>query len=206
MGAHSTTRGERDAKETATGRQILREGDVSRQDDEVSETILYCAEKMARAALQMIKLRYNEAKTRAVMGEDGLTVFQTIQNDFVEDGMAVQAVASAVQKKRRKEDAFNMAQINLIDPLTFFEDVGASNPKMRALRLIQFTQAPNLYMQNQIFGQDMKELAKSISGNVVNPEVAQKVMSGIVGEAQAGQAPPGTSPPPQTPPPPQPAA
>ena len=201
MGAHSTTRGERDAKETATGRQILREGDISRQDDEVSETVLYAAERMARAALQMIKLRYTQEKSRTVMGEDGNVVFQTIQNDFVEDGMAVQAVASAVQKKRRKEDAFSMAQINLIDPLTFYEDIGATNAKMRALRLIQFTQAPNLYLQNQIFGQDMKELAKSISGGAVNPEVAQKVMSGIVTEAQSAAAPPGT-PPPATPPPP----
>lgn len=159
MGAHATTRGERDAKETATGRQILREADYAKQDDEVTDTVNFAAERMARAALQMIKLRYTEQKLITLLGEDGKFVFDIISNDLVEDGMEVIAVASGVDLLRRKEEAFEMARLNLIDPLSFYEDTDATNPKLRAQRLMTFTASPELYLQTFVLERSTADLA-----------------------------------------------
>jgi len=194
MGAHATTRGERDARETATGRQILREGDISRQDDEVSDTINYAAEKMARGALQFIKLRYTDEMLRKVLGKNGDLVFRVIQNDFVDDGMAVEATASAVQKRRRKEEAFKMAELQLIDPLSFFEDIEASQPTKRTKRLLMFNAMPEKYLQQEVFGgkgdgqvpsgsidaakRAMQDIAVMMNGNI--PDVPSPLTPGYV--------------------------
>jgi hypothetical protein len=191
MGAHATTRGERDAKETATGRQILREADYGKQDDEVTDTINYAAEQMARAALQMIKLRYSEQKLITLMGDDGKFVFDIITNDLVEDGMEVIATASGVDLLRRKEEAFEMARLNLIDPLSFFEDIDSTNPKLRAQRLINFTASPMLYLQTFVLERTTADLANMVgSGGEVPPggEVPQGAPPGGMSGAVPSQA------------------
>lgn len=184
MGAHATTRGEREANETATGRQILREGDFTKQDDEVEDTINYAAEQMAEAAIQMIKLRYTEDHLVRILGEDGRTVFQMVNQDSAEDGMEVEVSASAVDKLRRKREAFELAGISMTDPLTFFEDIEAPDPKERAERLMIFTMSPDQYYAKYILEQQ---------------NTAQMAQT-LTGQPQGGQPAPGGQPPVNQPP------
>jgi hypothetical protein len=185
MGAHATTRGEREADETATGRQILREGDFTKQDDEVEDTINTAAEQMADAAMQMIKLRYTEDHLVKILGEDGVVVFERINKDYVEDGMEITVAASAVDKLRRKREAFELAGISMTDPLTFFEDIEVPDPKERAERLMIFTMSPEMYHQKYISDENdgtMGGMAQSLTGQ---PQLGQPT-------PQLGQATPQT--------------
>lgn len=208
VGAHATTRGEREADETATGRQILREADFTKQDDEVEDTINYAAEKMADAALQMIKLRYTQDHLIRILGDKGKVVFQRINQDFVEDGMEVTVAASAVDKMRRKREAFELAQISMTDPLSFFEDIESPDPKDRAERLMIFTLSPEMYFQKYIEGnQNMGQMATALNGQPpagggaaaaggggVNPQAGNKAMMDIA-QLQQGVMPQPPNPP-----------
>lgn len=149
MGVHSTTRGERESQETATGRQILREADYGRIDDLVEETINPAAEWEAMWAMQFIKLFYTKDHMRKLLGKDGEVTFSRINRDTVENGMEVVVSASGVDKVQKKREAFEMAKLKLIDPLTFFEDIEASDPIGRTEKLMMFMnpQTAQLYFQ-----------------------------------------------------------
>jgi hypothetical protein len=206
VGAHATTRGEREADETATGRQILREGDFSKQDDEVEDTINYAAEQMAAAALQMIKLRYTEDHLVRILGPDGRTVHKTINQDNIEDGMEITVGASAVDKLRRKREAFELAGITMTDPLTFFEDIEAPDPKERTERLMIFTLSPQEYYMKYVKGANgAQDMATMLNGpqqpNQAQPQQQPQQQGGdqeammAIAQLQEGRMPP----PPQQP-------
>lgn len=153
LGTNSTTRGIVES-DTATTAQIAREADFGRIDDFTEETINAAAEQMARWALHFIKLRYTEEHFKRVLGKDGTTTAVRILSDMVEDGMEVTVSASGVDKARRKQQALEMAKINYIDPISFFEDIEAPNPKQRAERLVMYLQDPMGYVTKYIMGMD----------------------------------------------------
>lgn len=163
MGTHSTTRGERESSETATGRQILREADFGRIDDLVEETINFAAEKMAMWAMQFIKLFYTQDHMKRLIGNDGQIAFSTINRDSVEDGMEVEVTASGVDKQQRKKEAFEMARMKLTDPLTFFMDSGVSDPIGRTRKLMTFLTSPQLYMQQFVEGRGVEEMVGALN-------------------------------------------
>src|SRR3990167_5050012 len=70
-GIHSTTRGERQpGRETATGRQIMREADLGRIDS-LGRQLERALDEIAEYWTQLIKLFYTEDKAFTIMGEDG---------------------------------------------------------------------------------------------------------------------------------------
>lgn len=133
--------------DTATTNQIAREGDFTRVDDLTDDTINYACEKMANAILQLIKLRYTEDHYVKVLGDDGKVAFKKINRDMIQDGMEVTITASGTDKLKAEQRAMDMAKLKLIDPLTFYKDMGMSDPKGRAEKLLLFTLSPELYMQ-----------------------------------------------------------
>jgi hypothetical protein len=186
-GAHATTRGERESDETATGRQILREADYGKQDDEVQETINYAAVKMANAAMQLMKLRYTEEHLKRSKGKDGSVAFHSLTRDMIDDGMEVEVSASGVDKLRRKEEAFERAQLKMTDPLSFFEDTEASDPKGRTERLMWFTVDPNAYMSKYVLDVDPnnpQEMGEALNGTQGQPN--EQVLMDIAMLSQGG--------------------
>jgi hypothetical protein len=150
MGVHGPARGEVDMGSPATNNQLSREGDFTRSDDLVDDTITYAAEKIANWILQFIKLRYTEDHLKRLLGEDGKTVFTAINRDMVEDGMEVTIGASGTDKLKAQQNAMDMAKLQLIDPFSFYTDIGAADPKGRTQRLVQFLD-PNMrsvYLQS----------------------------------------------------------
>lgn len=163
MGTNATTRGVREGTETATARQLFKESDFGRIDDIVEETINSASEEMARWAMQMIRLFYTEGHMRRLLGKDGDVSFQKITSDSVEDGQEIIVSASGVDKMQTKREAMEMAGMQLIDPLTFFIDMGMDNPKDRAKKLLLFMSSPELYMQNYIEDRDTQGMADQLA-------------------------------------------
>lgn len=71
IGTHSTTRGEREGRETATGRQLLREGDLGRIDL-IGRKLERAIDEIAEWWLQMMKMFYTEEKSFAIAGREGI--------------------------------------------------------------------------------------------------------------------------------------
>jgi hypothetical protein len=182
MGIHSTTRGEVEA-DTATGSQISREADFGRIDDLAEETINHAAEEMANAAMQMIKLRYTEDHLRRIVGKDGSVTFQKINRDLIEDGMEVTVHASGVDKILRKREAYERANLQLTDPLTFFEDTDAPDPKERTKRLFQYQSDPEGYYL---------EYVKDIEGTEGQAQALEEITQNQLFQGQPMGAPPET--------------
>lgn len=124
--------------DVATTNQIAREADYTRADDLVEDTINAAAEWMAQWAMQFIKLRYTEPHMRKLLGNKGTVTFVSLKNDMIDDGMEVLIKASGTDKLKAQNTAQEMAKLQLIDPLTFYEDMGLSDPEGRAEKLLTF--------------------------------------------------------------------
>lgn len=70
-GIHSTTRGEREGRETLGGRQLLREGDMGRIDL-IARQLERALDEIAEYWTQLIKLFYTDEKSFSILGDDGI--------------------------------------------------------------------------------------------------------------------------------------
>ncbi len=151
MALNATTRGTRETgDETLGARQMMREQDFGVIDDIVEETINPAARWMASWAFQFIRLFYTRPHLRRLKGKDGDMLHAVITQDLIEDGMEITVGASGVDKIKRVREAMEMAKMGIIDPLTFFEDIGADRAKERAKRSMLHKLAPQLYMQTYL--------------------------------------------------------
>lgn len=103
-GVHSTTRGERQGKETLGGRQILREADLGRIDA-VARTLERALDEIAEYWTQLISLFYTEEKSFTIMGEDGARFVKNFTGNKV--GKVKPMVKSG---STLKEDEFTIKQ------------------------------------------------------------------------------------------------
>jgi len=82
FGIHSTTRGEREGKETLGGRQILREADMGRID-QVARQFERALDDLANYWIQLMKLFYTEEKAFTILGEDGIRFVKDFTGDKI---------------------------------------------------------------------------------------------------------------------------
>lgn len=169
-------RGEIEQNTTATNNQIAREGNYTRADDLVEETINPAAEWMARWALQMIKTRYTQEHFRRLLGKKGEMIFLSLHQNMIDDGMEVMIKASGSDKIRAQNNAQNDAKLGLTDPLSYFEDMGYPDPEGRVARLVTYKQAMPLYLS-----------AFVETGPTTTPELIAKLQS-ITQQQQDQQA------------------
>lgn len=132
--------------EAVTNNQIGREANYTVMDDEVEDQINKAAQWIAGWALHMIKTRYTQAHFRKILGAKGEWVFMQIHQDFVEDGQAVMIKASGTDKLRKQNNAMNMAKMEMIDPLSFYEDMDLDDPETRTAKLVAFKTDMPLYL------------------------------------------------------------
>ncbi len=156
--------------DVATTNQIARESNFTRADDLVEDTINAAAEWMASYALQMIKLRYTEDHFRWLLGAAGSAVSLKLNQNMVEEGMIVKIKASGTDKLKAQNNAMDMAKLELIDPITFFQDMGLSDPTGRAEKLLMFKTDIAQYMIK--FVQEIntpQEMAQKLSEQPMPP-------------------------------------
>jgi hypothetical protein len=184
MGTNSTTRGSVET-DTATVAQIARESDYGRIDDEVEDTINAACEWQADWAMHFIKLFVSKEKMIRMLGKDGGFTFEKINRDYIEDGMEVHVSASSTDKARRKNEAIEMARMQMIDPLTFFERMEQPNPGEMTRRLA-------LWSDPATRSQYVAEYGIAAGGPV---EQAAALMGGPTGAIPPQAAPPTGVPP-----------
>lgn len=153
----------------ATTNQIAREADFSRADDLVEDTINAASEWIAEWAMQFIKLRYTEEHMKKLLGNKGAVTFIRLKNDMIDDGMEVVIKASGTDKLKAQNNAMDMAKLQLIDPLTFFEDMGLPDPEGRAKKLLAFLQgAMDGYSTYSLLLQGMEGTPQMVDGLLGN--------------------------------------
>jgi len=178
--------------DVATSNQIAREQNFTRADDLVEDTINAASEWMASWALQFIKLRYTQDHFRKLLGAKGSITFLKLNRDKIDDGMEVMIKASGTDKIKAQNNAMDMAKLGppYSDPVSFFTDMGMSDPEGRAEKGMLLASAPELYIQKFIMGNDT-------TGSMIDALNGQ-------GAAQAAGGPMTPPPPPEGQPPQQP--
>lgn len=178
----------------ATTNQIAREANFTSADDLVEETINPAAQWMADWALQFIKLRYTKDHFRFIMGKAGEAVWLKLNRNMVDDGMIVRIKASGTDKLRAQNNAIEMAKMKMVDPYTFFVDMGLSDPEGRTEKLILATADPTAYLEKIVKGLNTSEaLAQALMNQEqIAPPVPppSPAMPGVPGQ-QAAQVPQG---------------
>ena len=183
MGTHGTTRGERGAQETATGRTILRQGDYGRIDLTVKR-INKKLELLYGWMLQMAKVYYNETHYVKMLGKEGAIEYLKFSSDAIEDGQEIRIKSElTVDKAAEKEAIAGQMQAGLLDPLSYFEAMDENKPKEKARKVILYKLDPKLYlseylvdantpgMENTPEGMAMQEQSKIIKGEQVPPYI-----------------------------------
>lgn len=151
--------------DVATSNQIAREADFTRADDLVMDTINTCSEWMAQWQMQFIKLRYTEEHLRQIMGAKGSMVYIRLRRDMIEDGMEVMIKSSSTDKLKAQRNAMEMAKMKMIDPMTFYEDMGMSDPEGRTQKMMLFTLDPQGYMAKYVMGlNNAQEMGNALNG------------------------------------------
>lgn len=164
MGTQGPSRGDVNPNTAATNTQLAREGDFSRADDLTEETINRAALEMGNWIMQFIKLFYNEDHFKRVVGKDGEMAFNTINRDYIEDGMELQISASGTDKLKLKQQAADNAKLQITDPMSYYQDMEMADPQGRAEKLILFTQNPMLYLQKFVYGNDTTDMLDTLNG------------------------------------------
>jgi hypothetical protein len=172
---------------TATSNQIAREANLTYAADLVDQTINYLSERMSQAILQMIKLRYTEEHFIKLIGQEGKTVFQRLHRDMIEDGMEITITASGVDKLRAENQAMDLAKLQLIDPLTMYEDMGKKNAPERTERLMTFLTSPDQYMAKYVMGLKTSQQQGDALNGTQGDQGQQALLD--IQQMQAGQMP-----------------
>ena len=163
--------------DVATTNQIAREADYTRADDLVDETINAAAEWMAQWALQFIKLRYTQEHFRWLMGEKGEMVYMRLHQNLIQEGMVVMIKASGTDRIKKQNNAMDMAKMQLIDPLSFYQDMGMDDPEGRTARLLMFQTNPSAYLAAFV------ESSGEVSDDLIQKLQSMQVQPGAMGGA-----------------------
>lgn len=128
-GIHSTTRGEREGKETLGGRQLLRAADLGRIDL-VARQLERALDEVADWWTQLIKLFYTEKKSFSIAGEDGTRFINNFTNKKVGEGVKLRLVAGSTLPKdeiTQRQEAIQLWQLKAIGIRTLYKRLKMSN-------------------------------------------------------------------------------
>ena len=176
MGIHGGSRGERGPQETATGRTILKEGDLGRVELSVRR-LDKKLELLYGWMLQMTKVFYTDQHYVKILGGEGATQYLNYSGDDIEDGQEVIVKTEfTVDKATQRENALQRLQAGLSDPLTMYEDLDTPNPKERARRLVIYNVDPKLYVQTFCFDKNAEGAENTPEGKA--EEEQDKIMAG----------------------------
>lgn len=141
---HDISRGERSKNITLGQDQMQQQADFGRQD-EIVRAIETTADRYFKLLVQLMKVFYTDEHWFRIVGEDGKFDSVMMKSDNIEDGIDLKVKSGStmpLNKEGMKAMAVKMAELNLIDPLTFFEDAELSNPTKRMERLFKWQVDP----------------------------------------------------------------
>jgi len=140
FGVHSTTRGEREGKETARGRILLKQADLGRLDYIVRE-IDRVVQEMGNYFVQLMKMYYTDKRKIRYFGpSQDLEVFDVSSED-VEDGLEILVTSGSTlpdDETSEADQALQLWQLGAIDPISLYEKLKFKNPLEAADRLVKW--------------------------------------------------------------------
>jgi hypothetical protein len=140
FGIHSTTRGEREGKETLGGRQILREADMGRID-QVARQFERALDELANYWIQLMKLFYTEEKAFTILGEDGIRFVNDFTGDKIGNVKPLVRLGSTIKEDEAsiKQNAILLWQNKAIGLRTLY----------KMLRIPNMQEAVNDFIETQ---------------------------------------------------------
>lgn len=149
-------RGDVNGDTAATNNQLARQGNFTRSDDLVEDTINAASEWMAEWQMQFIKLRYTENHLKEILGPKGKMTYLNIRRDMISDGMEVLIKASSTDKLKAQRNAMDMTKIAppqanpYSNPIDFFRDMDMDDPEGRTERGVMFMTDPQGYFAKYV--------------------------------------------------------
>jgi hypothetical protein len=139
-GLHSTTRGERQQQETATGRQLLKQADLGRMDMFV-RTLERAIDDLGDWFLQLMKMFYDKEKVYQILTPEGTMRFINFKGSSIKKGFKVRVKAGSTLPIDRESEAMRaiqMFQMGALDPITLYRKLGFPNPETLADMLMKW--------------------------------------------------------------------
>ncbi len=155
---------QRDEKraESATGRAILREGNIIRLD-EVLDLVEFVGSELYNWWFQMIKVRYTESHFTKMIGKDKAQRVLDFMQDDLQEGIEIRIIPGQTlpdDKIFRAERAREDAKDGLIDLPTYLEAAGGyDNPEEIAKRAVMWKTNP--YSLIELDPEDIEKLKKA---------------------------------------------
>jgi len=128
-GIHSTTRGERQGKETLGGRQLLKAADLGRIDL-LARQLERALDEVAGWWTQLIKLFYTEYKSFSIAGEGGTIFINNFTGDKVAKNTKLRVMAGSTLPKdeiTQRQEAIELWQLKAIGVKTLYKRLKMSN-------------------------------------------------------------------------------
>lgn len=148
-GVHSTTRGERQGKETLGGRMLLRQGDMGRIDL-VARELERSYGKLAIWATHMIKMFYENNRTFNILGPDGLRFIENFRADEIGDVELIVKPGSTLPKDEisLRQEALQLWQQGAIGIKTLYKQLQLPNVDEAVNDFIE-TRSGRIFQQSQ---------------------------------------------------------
>ena len=149
-GIHSTTRGEREGKETLGGRQLLKAADLGRIDL-VARQLERALDELGGWWTQMMKMFYTEERSFSILGEDGRRFIQGFKGDQIGKNVKLRIVVGSTLPKdeiTQRQEAIELWQNKAIGVKTLYQRLKMPNID-QAIEDYVATQSGAIFQQGQ---------------------------------------------------------
>lgn len=201
VGHHDISRGQKPTRQTATEAAILKESDVT-PIRLISREIDSGLSQLFRWWVHLMKLYYNQAHYIEKVGVSETMEIESLTQGKIPDGLRIgvkDGSTMPINKQERRQDAIQLAQMQLLDPLSLFEILEFPSPEKYAQRLQE-------WMGGQIEQQDESKMKEELAKGVAKgggegeeggmPPGAEEAMMGEEGMPPEEEIPPEEMPPP----------
>jgi hypothetical protein len=181
MGAHSSSRGERTGRETAKGREILKDSDRGRIDL-MSRRLEEVLQEVFRIWVQIIKIKMKGQDTIQDVDPNGNRISLNYSGKTIDKGIDIIVLTGSMtpdDKANKIKRATDLATIRAIPFVDLYRELGYPNPEEMANRMLLQETNPQALIeqtaqsaggnQEQSIMQAQQENAAMLKGSAVPP-------------------------------------
>lgn len=145
----STAQGQMQEK-SVRGKQSLSQQDQGRIGGGIAEYVEQFADKVYNWFVQMMYVYYDEQKVGAIIGREKAQEYVTLSNAEFDRKLVVSVKEGSLVPKDsayKAEQAIQLAQLGVLDPITLFDRLEFPNPRETAKRLWIWQNSPTTLFQ-----------------------------------------------------------
>lgn len=160
MGTPSIFKGGQPQSQDTLGRDQLLKGQAGMLQDDLVRAVTVGSERYYQVLCQMMRVYYTDDYWFSVKGGDGKQDFIMLNGDSLDANVRITVETDStlpIDKESIRATSIELSKNKLIDPLTLFEDLGLSNPELRAERLMKMQMQPFVYMESVMADEDNAE-------------------------------------------------